>query len=309
MSSGVASARKSSTPASAAIAWAVSALSPVIITVRMPIARSSANRSRHALLDDVLEVDDAEHRAGARLRRSDDERRAAAGAISSTTSRTSSGAWPPDAEPGGDGRAGALADLGAVGQVDAGHPRLGGELDEPHRRAAGEGRGRRRPARGRGRRSSGPRASGRRGRRGRAGSSSRPRRDGHDAAGLTVAVGDGAGLVEQQRADVAGGLDGTARHREHVDPHEAVHAGDADRRQQGADGGRDEADQQRDEHDDVRRGAGVRRHRREGATAARKTSVRLASRIDRAISLGVLRREVPSTSAIILSRKVSPAPR
>ena len=43
------------------------------------------------------------------------------------------------------------------------------------------------------------------------------------------------------------------------------------------------------------------------ATAARKTSVRLASRIDRAISLGVLRREVPSTSAIILSRKVSPA--
>ena len=43
------------------------------------------------------------------------------------------------------------------------------------------------------------------------------------------------------------------------------------------------------------------------ATAARKTSVRLASRMDRAISLGVLRREVPSTSAIILSRKVSPA--
>ena len=42
------------------------------------------------------------------------------------------------------------------------------------------------------------------------------------------------------------------------------------------------------------------------ATAARKTSVRLASRIDSAISLGVLRREVPSTSAIILSRKVSP---
>ncbi len=37
LSSGVASARKSSTPASAAIAAAVSGLSPVIITVRMPI--------------------------------------------------------------------------------------------------------------------------------------------------------------------------------------------------------------------------------------------------------------------------------
>ena len=54
--------------------------------------------------------------------------------------------------------------------------------------------------------------------------------------------------------------------------------------------------------------AGVRRPSGASvATAARKTSVRLASRIDRAISLGVLRREVPSTSAIILSRKVSPA--
>ena len=46
LSSGVAWARKSSTPASAAIAAAVSGLSPVIITVRMPIRRSSAKRSR-----------------------------------------------------------------------------------------------------------------------------------------------------------------------------------------------------------------------------------------------------------------------
>ena len=46
LSSGVASARKSSTPASAAMAAAVSGLSPVIITVRMPIARSSSKRSR-----------------------------------------------------------------------------------------------------------------------------------------------------------------------------------------------------------------------------------------------------------------------
>ncbi len=46
LSSGVASARKSSTPASSAIARAVIGLSPVIMTVRMPIRRSSSNRSR-----------------------------------------------------------------------------------------------------------------------------------------------------------------------------------------------------------------------------------------------------------------------
>ena len=45
LASGVAWARKSSTPASAAMAAAVSGLSPVIITVLMPIRRSWANRS------------------------------------------------------------------------------------------------------------------------------------------------------------------------------------------------------------------------------------------------------------------------
>ena len=43
--SGVASARKSSTPASAAIAAAVNGLSPVIITVLIPIFLKSANLS------------------------------------------------------------------------------------------------------------------------------------------------------------------------------------------------------------------------------------------------------------------------
>ena len=46
LSSGVAWARKSSTPASAAMAAAVIGLSPVIMTVRMPMRRSSAKRSR-----------------------------------------------------------------------------------------------------------------------------------------------------------------------------------------------------------------------------------------------------------------------
>ena len=43
--SGVASARKSSTPASRAMAAAVRGLSPVIITVRMPMARKRSKRS------------------------------------------------------------------------------------------------------------------------------------------------------------------------------------------------------------------------------------------------------------------------
>lgn len=54
LSSGVASARKSSTPASSAIARAVSGLSPVIMTVLMPMRRSSANRSRMPCLTTSL---------------------------------------------------------------------------------------------------------------------------------------------------------------------------------------------------------------------------------------------------------------
>ena len=45
LSSGVASARKSSTPASLAMAAAVRGLSPVIITVRIPILRRPSKRS------------------------------------------------------------------------------------------------------------------------------------------------------------------------------------------------------------------------------------------------------------------------
>jgi hypothetical protein len=52
---------------------------------------------------------------------------------------------------------------------------------------------------------------------------------------------------------VAGRLHGTAAHRQHVALHQPVHAGDADRRQQPADGGGDQADEQRGEHE--RRGS------------------------------------------------------
>ena len=48
---------------------------------------------------------------------------------------------------------------------------------------------------------------------------------------LAVAQRDGAGLVEQQRIDVAGRLDGAAGHRQYVEAHQPVHAGNADGRQ------------------------------------------------------------------------------
>ena len=85
--------------------------------------------------------------------------------------------------------------------------------------------------------------------------------DGDELGGLPVAEGDRAGLVEQQHVDVAGGLDRAARHGEHVALHEAIHAGDADRREQRADRGGDQRDEQRDQ-DGLRRGRpGVDRER------------------------------------------------
>ena len=71
--------------------------------------------------------------------------------------------------------------------------------------------------------------------------------DREELGGLPVAEGDRAGLVEQEHVDVARCLDRASRHGEHVALHQPVHAGDADRRQQGADRRRDERDEQRDE--------------------------------------------------------------
>ena len=74
---------------------------------------------------------------------------------------------------------------------------------------------------------------------------------------LPVAERDGAGLVEQQRIDVARRLDRAAGHRQHVEAHQPVHAGDADGGQQRADGGRDQRDEQRDQDDDRHRAARI----------------------------------------------------
>ena len=80
---------------------------------------------------------------------------------------------------------------------------------------------------------------------------------------LPVAQRDRAGLVEQQRVDVAGRFDRAARHRQHVVLDQAIHAGDADRRDQRADRRRNQADEQRDQHRDRNR-----RCRRSTRTAA-----------------------------------------
>jgi hypothetical protein len=78
---------------------------------------------------------------------------------------------------------------------------------------------------------------------------------------LAGGVRDGARLVEQQRRHVARRFDGPPRHGEHVALHEAVHAGDADRRQQTADRRRDQAHEEGDEHDDRLLGIAVDRER------------------------------------------------
>ena len=82
-------------------------------------------------------------------------------------------------------------------------------------------------------------------------------RSGLELGRLAVAERDGAGLVEQQRVDVAGRLDRAAGHGQHVEAHQPVHAGDADRRQQRADRGRDQRHEQRDQDDDRDRAAGI----------------------------------------------------
>ena len=136
--------------------------------------------------------------------------------------------------------------------------------------------------------------------------------DGEELDGLAIAERDGAGLVEQQRVDVAGGLDRLAAHGQHVVLHHAIHAGDADGGEQSADGRRDQADQQRDQHGHAGHGAEpacATLYAANGCsvtTASRKISVRPAIRMLSAISFGVFCRCAPSTSAIMRSRNVSP---
>ena len=119
-------------------------------------------------------------------------------------------------------------------------------------------------------------------------------RDGQEARGLAVAERDRAGLVEQQHRDVAGGLDRAARRGEHVAAHEAVHAGDADGREQRADRRRDERDEERGQHGERDARAGQVRHRHERRAhdeedqAHAREQDRERDLVGRALALGAL---------------------
>ena len=52
--------------------------------------------------------------------------------------------------------------------------------------------------------------------------------DRHEGHRLTIAERDGSGLVEEKRIDVACRFDGAARHGEHVEANQPVHAGNTD---------------------------------------------------------------------------------
>ena len=79
-----------------------------------------------------------------------------------------------------------------------------------------------------------------------------------------VAERDRAGLVEQDHVDVARGLHRPTAHRQDVEPRDAVHAGDADGREQPADRGGNQADEQRDQDHDAERRVGVDAERPQG---------------------------------------------
>ena len=80
---------------------------------------------------------------------------------------------------------------------------------------------------------------------------------GMKGGGFAIAEGDGAGFVEEQHVDIAGGFDGAAGHGDDVALNQAIHACDADGGEQAADGGGNQADEKRDEREDALRRAGV----------------------------------------------------
>jgi len=79
--------------------------------------------------------------------------------------------------------------------------------------------------------------------------------DGRELHGLPVAQRNRPRLVQQEHVDVACGFNRSSRCGDHIAPDHAVHARDADGRQQPADGRWDQAHQQRHQHRDGQRSA------------------------------------------------------
>ena len=65
---------------------------------------------------------------------------------------------------------------------------------------------------------------------------------------LPIAQSDGSGLVQKQRVHIAGSLHRLSAHGQNVMLHHAIHAGDANRGKQSADGRRNQAHEQGDEN-------------------------------------------------------------
>ncbi len=270
--SGVACARKSSTPASAAIAAAVIGLSPVIMTVRMPIRRSSAKRSRMPPLTMSLSWTMPSRRPSRATASGVPPALAISSAMacsSRTTSvllRMATAALPRNrrqrgADIGKHGIDRALADRRAF-DIHAAHARLGGEGHEGRLAGSAISRPRmpyfslasttiERPSRVSSASDASCAASAR--------SCSVTPRSGRNGCRLAVAEGDRAGFIEQQCIDVTGCFDGATRHSKHVEAHETVHAGNADRREERADSGRDQCHEESNEDDDWDRAAGIAR--------------------------------------------------
>ncbi len=282
---------------------AVTGLSPVIITVRIPIRRSSSKRSFIPPLTMSFRwTTPSTQLSWATTRGVPPDCATPCTSVSSSLGRLSAVLRDEPLDRVG----GTLAQAAAV-EVDAAHARRGREGDElvlaelllaqpeallgEHDDRATFGRlvGERRELRGLGEVELVDTA------------------DGQELGRLPVAERDRPGLVEQEHVDVAGGLDRAARHRQDVALHEPVHPRDADCREQRADRRRDQGDEESDE-DRLRQLRCPRRSRTAAASPspARNVIVRAARRMLSAISFGVLRRSAPSTSAIMRSRKDCP---
>ena len=275
LSSGVASARKSSTPG----------LRGDRLRGQRVVAgdhhRADAHRAHlgeplgHPGLDHVGQLDDAEHPGASPAARSATTSGVPPRSPIRVDGRRDLGRqcrWHPTHR--GDGGAGALAHLAPLpggGDVEPGHPGLRGERDELGGRLL-PGRLGRKAVLGGAQRDD---AAALRGLVGQAGQPGGRGQLGHhrtpgagmQRGGPPVAEGDRAGLVQQQGVDVARGLDGPPGRGEHVALHEPVHPGDADGREQRADRGRDQADQQRGR---ARPATAARRSSRPSAAARRR---------------------------------------
>ena len=256
LSSGFASARKSSTPAWRAIAAAVSGLSPVIII--------GANAHRAQMIEALAAfrllrcLSARSRRARVRFRRRAAAFRRLCDVVDGFLAPGSGILLPPFGDVFRDGVGRAFANLRAV-EIDAGHAGLGGEGNERRhsdaefaaaesvflfdehddRSTFGSFVGERGELRGIGEFGFGD------------------ARAGMKHRGLAIAERDGSGLVEQQNIHVAGGFNRAAGHGDNVALNHAIHAGDADRGEQSANRRRNQAHEKRDQYEDRLRRAGI----------------------------------------------------